>query len=79
MVKVVKLIKCNLYYNYFSVFKKDKNAIHLIGRRSDCDIVINDTGFSREQSMIYFDEKSECWYIKDGGKEKLSGSGTWYI
>ena len=25
--------------------------------------------------MIYYDKGS--WFIKDGGKEKASGSGTW--
>lgn len=59
------------------MFKKDKETI-LIGRKGDCDIVINDQGFSREQCTVFFDNQSKNWFIKDGGKEKLSGSGTWY-
>ena len=30
---------------------------------------------SGEQAMIYYEKGN--WYIKDGGKEKASGSGTW--
>jgi hypothetical protein len=50
-----------------------------MGRKSDCDLVINDPRFSREQSMFIFDAEKETWFIRDGGNEKASGSGTWYL
>ena len=49
----------------------------MMGRKTDCDLVINDPRFSREQSMFYFDANKNTWFIKDGSNEKRSGSGTW--
>ena len=49
-----------------------------IGRKNECDIVLNDTGISREHCIIYFDSETKNWYIKDGNKENLSAGGTWY-
>jgi hypothetical protein len=49
-----------------------------MGRKADCDLVINDPRFSREQSMFYFDTNKNNWFVKDGANEKPSGSGTWY-
>ncbi len=65
-------------YNFIndSVFKKEKGK-YLIGRKTDCDLVINDPRFSREQFMFIFDSNKNIWYVKDGGNEKSSGSGTW--
>lgn len=48
-----------------------------IGRKKECDIVLDDTGISREHCMIYFDSESKNWFIKDGNKDNLSGGGTW--
>ena len=60
----------------YSEFKKEKGLIK-IGRNIECDIVLNDTGISREHCMINFDSESKNWYIKDGNKDNLSGGGTW--
>jgi hypothetical protein len=49
----------------------------MMGRKADCDLVINDPRFSREQAMFYFDSKKNNWFVKDGSSEKPSGSGTW--
>jgi hypothetical protein len=49
----------------------------MMGRKTDCDLVINDPRFSREQSIFYYDSTKSTWFIKDGSKEKPSGSGTW--
>ena len=46
-----------------------------IGRKQGADIEITESKVSREQAMIYYE--NDNWYIKDGGKEKPSGSGTW--
>ena len=62
----------------YSEFKKEKGLIK-IGRNIECDIVLNDTGISREHCMINFDSESKNWYIKDGNKDNLSGGGTWYF
>lgn len=64
----------NLTMVEFNLDKKKKKEFY-IGRKADCDIVINDSQVSREQAMIYYQDNN--WFIKDGGKEKPSGSGTW--
>ena len=56
-------------------FNCDKKTEFFIGRKQDADIEITESQVSREQAMIYYE--NEKWYIKDGGKEKPSGSGTW--
>ena len=56
-------------------FNCDKKKEFYIGRKAEADIEIKESQFSREQSMIYYE--NDNWYIKDGGKEKPSGSGTW--
>ena len=56
-------------------FNCEKKKEFYIGRKQDADININESQVSREQTMIYFE--NDNWYIKDGGKEKPSGSGTW--
>jgi len=56
-------------------FNCEKKTEFYIGRKQDADIEINESQFSREQTMIYYE--NDNWYIKDGGKEKPSGSGTW--
>jgi pSer/pThr/pTyr-binding forkhead associated (FHA) protein len=58
-----------------AVFSKEKGTI-LIGRKPDCDIVVNVEGMSREQCIIYYDQEHHVWLIRDG-KDKPSGSGTW--
>lgn len=39
--------------------------------------MINESVFSREQATVFYDQKKEKWFIKDGGQEKLSTCGTW--
>ena len=56
-------------------FNCEKKTEFYIGRKQDADIEIPDSQVSREQAMIYYENNN--WYIKDGGKEKPSGSGTW--
>ena len=56
-------------------FNCEKKKEFYIGRKQDADIEITESQVSREQAMIYYE--NENWYIKDGGKEKPSGSGTW--
>ena len=56
-------------------FNCEKKTEFYIGRKQDADIEITDSQVSREQAMIYYENNN--WYIKDGGKEKSSGSGTW--
>jgi hypothetical protein len=71
------LKKRNHSYLYFSIFPKD-NKTHLLGRKTECDLVINDPSFSREQTSFTYDPTKECWLIKDGGSQSLSRTGTWY-
>ena len=56
-------------------FNCEKKTEFYIGRKQDADIEITDTQVSREQAMMYYENNN--WYIKDGGKEKPSVSGTW--
>lgn len=56
-------------------FNCDKKKEFYIGRKQGADIEITESKVSREQAMIYYE--NDNWYIKDGGKEKPSGSGTW--
>ena len=56
-------------------FNSEKKKEFYIGRKQDADIELPESEISREQAMIYYE--NENWYIKDGGKEKASGSGTW--
>jgi len=56
-------------------FNCDKKKEFYIGRKQDSDIELGENQISREQAMIYYE--NDNWYIKDGGKEKPSGSGTW--
>ena len=56
-------------------FNSEKKNEFYIGRKQDSDIELPENEVSREQAMIYYEKGN--WYIKDGGKEKASGSGTW--
>ena len=56
-------------------FNCEKKTEFYIGRKQDADIEITESQVSREQAMIYYE--NDNWFIKDGGKEKPSGSGTW--
>ena len=56
-------------------FNCEKKTEFYIGRKQDADIEISDSQVSREQAMIYYENNN--WYIKDGGKGKSSGNGTW--
>lgn len=56
-------------------FNCEKKKEFLIGRKQEADIEISKSDVSREQATIYYENGN--WYIKDGGKEKPSGSGTW--
>ena len=70
------LIEYGTNENLTSVeFNCEKKTEFYIGRKQDSDIEITDSQVSREQAMIYYENGN--WYIKDGGKEKPSGSGTW--
>ena len=70
------LIEYGTNENLTSVeFNSEKKTEFYIGRKQDSDIEITDSQVSREQAMIYYENGN--WYIKDGGKEKPSGSGTW--
>jgi len=51
----------------------------LLGRKIECDLVINDPSFSREQTSFTYDPTKECWLIKDGGSQSLGRTGTWYL
>ena len=57
------------------IFNCEKKKEFYIGRKQESDIILPESEVSREQAMIYYE--NEKWYIKDGGKEKASGSGTW--
>ena len=56
-------------------FNCEKKKEFYIGRKQGSDIELPESEISREQAMIYYEKDN--WYIKDGGKEKPSGSGTW--
>ena len=56
-------------------FNCEKKTEFYIGRKQDADILISDSQVSREQAMIYYENNN--WFIKDGGKDKPSSSGTW--
>ena len=56
-------------------FNCEKKTEFYIGRKQDADILLSDSQVSREQAMIYYENNN--WFIKDGGKDKPSGSGTW--
>jgi pSer/pThr/pTyr-binding forkhead associated (FHA) protein len=56
-------------------FNSEKKKEFYIGRKQGSDIELPESEISREQAMIYYEKDN--WYIKDGGKEKPSGSGTW--
>ena len=56
-------------------FNCEKKTEFYIGRKQDADIEITESQVSREQAIIYYENGH--WYIKDGGKERPSGSGTW--
>lgn len=57
------------------VFNNEQKTTYYIGRKQECDIIINESEVSREQAMVYHEKGN--WYIKDGGKENPSASGTW--
>lgn len=65
----------NLFY-FFRVFTTDKEKWQ-IGRKTECDLVVNDQRFSREQTTFIYDKINGTWFIKDGGSEALSRTGTW--
>lgn len=48
----------------------------MVGRRMDCDVIVKEEGFSREQTTIFYDDLNQKWFVKDGG-EKPSSPGTW--
>ena len=56
-------------------FNCEKKKEFYIGRKQGSDIELPESEISREQAMIYYEKDN--WYIKDGGKEKPSGSATW--
>lgn len=57
------------------VLNNEHKTIYSIGRKQECDIVLNESEVSREQAIVYYQKGN--WYIKDGGKETMSKSGTW--
>ena len=74
----LKIFSGNIKHGNFS-FDKNKEKI-LIGRCSDCDIIIEDFLLSRFHCTIFF--KNDKWFICDGLVEnnnyiKKSTNGTW--
>ena len=74
----LKIFSGNIKHGNFS-FDKNKCKI-LIGRGSDCDIIIEDYMLSRFHCTIFF--KNDKWFICDGLIEnnnyiKNSTNGTW--
>jgi len=73
----IKIFSNNIK-NYILTFDKNKKNI-LIGRSSNCDVIIEDNLLSRFHCMIYF--KDNKWFICDGymenDKNKKSTNGTW--
>jgi pSer/pThr/pTyr-binding forkhead associated (FHA) protein len=59
-------------------FKKEDKIVS-IGRKNDCNMVINDTSISREQLVLMYNNDEKHWFIKDGNLEKGSSNGSWYI
>jgi len=75
-------VNCVIEYEYknntSSFTFKNKNKI-VIGRKNDCDLNINEDGFSRIQTTVFYDQSKEKWFLRDGTDGKTSLSGTWYI
>ena len=73
----LKLFSSNINHGILT-FDKNKEKI-VIGRCSDCDVIIEDTMLSRFHCTIFF--KNDRWFICDGFIEnnynKKSTNGTW--
>ena len=58
-------------------FNAEKKII-IFGRETSCDVHIEDKLLSRKHCYIYYNEESNCWYIKDGDLNgKKSTNDTW--
>ncbi|OMJ80099.1 hypothetical protein SteCoe_19747 [Stentor coeruleus] len=55
------------------IFTPNESPIK-IGRMSDCNIKIEDSGLSRYHCLAYYDN---CWMFTDGDGQKNSTNGTW--
>ena len=58
------------------LFDIKKNLIK-IGRSKECDIVLKSLEYSRVHTCIYYNQKDNIWYIRDGIGDKTSSNGTW--
>lgn len=59
-----------------SFFFGESNKCVKIGRGKTCDINLKSLAYSRFQTTLFYNQKAECWYIRDG-YEKESMNGTW--
>ena len=48
---------------------------YTVGRKTDCDLFLNDTNISRVHMTISCSHNS--WYIEDGFEGKASSNGIW--
>ena len=74
----LKIFSNNIKHDILT-FDKNKEKI-IIGRCSDCDVIIEDNLLSRFHCTIYF--KNNKWFICDGYMDenyinKKSTNGTW--
>lgn len=51
----------------------------LIGRSSNCDIVLNSNHVSKMHCRIVFNSQSQKWILFDGSSTINSSSGTWLV
>ena len=58
------------------LFDKQKSLIK-IGRSKECDIILKSLEYSRIHTCIYYNQKENVWYLKDGIGDKASSNGTW--
>lgn len=49
------------------VYRLHRGQTAVLGRSSDCDIVVRTEGVSRRHSEVYFDPSSGAWMVKDLG------------
>lgn len=49
------------------VYRLHRGQVAVLGRSSDCDIVVRTDGVSRRHTEIFYDESSQAWMVKDLG------------
>jgi pSer/pThr/pTyr-binding forkhead associated (FHA) protein len=69
---------------YVSGEVQHNNGCFILGRATNCDIVIGQNTISREQCRFFFNSdslddacKMRRWYIRDGSDQRESANGTW--